>query len=89
MEQDRPKSRKGFAGMDVAKRREIARMGGSAVPDHKRSFSRDRSLAKSAGQKGGQSTPPEKRSFSVNPPLARELGRRGGMARKSNNGACE
>ena len=39
--------------MDPAKQREIARMGGAAVPATSRSFSQNRELAVSAGRKGG------------------------------------
>ena len=51
---DTPKAHRGFAAMDPEKRRLIAASGGAAVPNHKRSFSRDRELAASAGQKGGE-----------------------------------
>lgn len=47
------KARRGFAAMDPEKRREIARKGGAAVPDEKRSFSQNHDLAVSAGAKGG------------------------------------
>jgi general stress protein YciG len=55
---------KGFAAMDPERRREIARKGGSSVPDEKRSFSQNRTLAADAGRKGGIKTqaprkPPE------------------------------
>lgn len=46
-------SKRGFGSMDPEKQREIARLGGSAVPDDRRSFSQDRSLASEAGRKGG------------------------------------
>lgn len=46
-------SRRGFAGMDPEKRREIARKGGASTPPEKRSFSKSRDLASSAGRKGG------------------------------------
>lgn len=45
--------RRGFAGMDPEKVRQIARMGGAAVPHHLRSFSKDPELAAAAGRKGG------------------------------------
>jgi general stress protein YciG len=48
------KSRRGFAAMSVEKRTEIARKGGANVPASKRSFSRDRDLAASAGRIGGE-----------------------------------
>lgn len=53
---DKPKSRRGFAAMSPEMRREIARKGGASVPHHKRSFSRDRDLAASAGRAGGESS---------------------------------
>lgn len=46
-------TKRGFAGLSPERRREIARKGGSSVPSDKRSFSKDRSLARSAGSKGG------------------------------------
>lgn len=48
------KQRRGFASMDPVKRLEIARKGGASVPSDKRSFSRDRDLAASAGRTGGE-----------------------------------
>ena len=78
--QDGRTSNRGFASMDVERQRQIASMGGKAVPDAKRSFSQNRQLAAEAGRKGGQSVPDEKRSFSQNPSLAAEAGRKGGQA---------
>lgn len=49
-------SNRGFAAMDEAKQREIARKGGASVPDEKRSFSQDRNLASAAGRKGGEAS---------------------------------
>lgn len=49
-------SRRGFASMDPARQREIARKGGASVPAEKRSFSQDRSLAADAGRKGGEAS---------------------------------
>lgn len=40
--------------MSPEKRTAIARMGGGSVPAHKRSFSKSKDLAISAGRKGGQ-----------------------------------
>lgn len=48
-----PRGRRGFAAMDPEKRREIARKGGASTPPDKRSFSKNRDLASSAGKKGG------------------------------------
>lgn len=47
---------RGFAAMDAERRREIARKGGKSVPDEKRSFAQDRTLAAEAGRKGGRRT---------------------------------
>ena len=50
-------SHRGFASMNTERQRQIASMGGKAVPDEKRSFSQNRRLAAEAGRKGGQSVP--------------------------------
>jgi len=73
-------SNRGFASMNQERQREIASMGGKAVPDAKRSFSQNRDLAAQAGRKGGQSVPGEKRSFSQNRELAAQAGRKGGQS---------
>jgi len=73
-------SNRGFASMDAERQRQIASMGGKAVPDSKRSFSQNRALAAQAGRKGGQSVPGEKRSFSQNRALAAQAGRKGGQS---------
>lgn len=49
----KPKSTRGFASMDPERRREIAKLGGRAVPPEKRSFAKDPTLAARAGRKGG------------------------------------
>lgn len=77
---EKPKGKRGFASMDPARQREIASMGGKAVPDAKRSFSTNRQLASTAGHKGGQCVPAEKRSFSQNHELASTAGRKGGFS---------
>jgi general stress protein YciG len=53
MTEQRESGRRGFASMDPAKQRLIARKGGESVPSEKRSFSQDRRLASAAGRKGG------------------------------------
>lgn len=53
MEQPIKSTRRGFAGMDPARRVEIARKGGASVSPEKRSYSVNRELAASAGAKGG------------------------------------
>jgi hypothetical protein len=55
-DQEKPRQRRGFAGMSPEKRTEIARKGGSAVPGDKRSFFKDRGLASAAGRKGGETS---------------------------------
>jgi general stress protein YciG len=75
----RPGSGRGFAAMDEAKQREIARKGGESVPPEKRSFSQNHELAAEAGRKGGQSVAAEDRSFSRDRGLAAEAGRKGGQ----------
>ncbi len=59
------KSNQGFACMDPATRREIARKGGSSVPDEKRSFSTNRELASAAGKKGGKKSANKKREIRI------------------------
>ena len=49
-------SHRGFASMNAERQRQIASMGGKAVPDEKRSFSQNRRLAAEAGRKGGQAS---------------------------------
>ena len=51
--QDGRTSNRGFASMNQERQRQIASMGGKAVPDEKRSFSQNRRLAAEAGRKGG------------------------------------
>jgi general stress protein YciG len=79
-EQPTKMMRRGFAAMDPEKRREIARLGGKAVPAEKRSFSRDPDLAAACGRKGGSSIDPAKRTFSKDRALAMTAGRKGGIA---------
>ncbi len=54
---DKPKAKRGFAAMDPDRRREIAARGGASVPAEKRSFSKSRDLAASAGRTGGSARP--------------------------------
>lgn len=44
---------RGFAVLSLERRREIASLGGAAVPADRRSFSRDPDLARKAGAQGG------------------------------------
>ena len=73
-------SNRGFASMSAERRREIARLGGQAVPKESRSFSKDPDLAATAGRKGGSNVPKTKRSFAADNKLATEAGRKGGLA---------
>jgi len=50
---EKKKSKRGFASMKPERRREVARLGGSSVLAHNRSFAKDRELATTAGRKGG------------------------------------
>jgi general stress protein YciG len=78
-----PKSSHGFASMSEAKQRALASKGGQNVPSEKRSFSRDRALAASAGRKGGEAVPATERSFSQDRELAVAAGRSGGKGRRA------
>lgn len=79
---------RGFASMDRERHRAICSAGGKAVPDNKRSFSRNRKLASSAGRKGGASVPGEKRSFYTNRKLASKAGgSKGGRGGTNNKGS--
>jgi general stress protein YciG len=80
MDAAKKRSTRGFASMDPEKQRAIARKGGESVPNEKRSFSQNPSLAAEAGRKGGHSVNPSKRSFSQDHVLASEAGRKGGHA---------
>lgn len=78
------KKRRGFAAISPERQREIASKGGKSVAPEKRSYSQDRSLARSAGSSGGRSVPGESRSFSRNRSLASQAGRKGGIQRGEN-----
>ena len=56
MSAERRTSNRGFASMDEEKQRRIASKGGRSVPNEKRSFSQNPSLAAEAGRKGGQAS---------------------------------
>ena len=85
MDAAKKRSTRGFASMDPEKQRAIARKGGESVPNEKRSFSQNHSLAAEAGRKGGHSVNPSKRSFSQDHVLASEAGRKGGHASQGAN----
>jgi general stress protein YciG len=71
-----PRAARGFAAMDPVRQREIARKGGRAVPDEKRSFSQNRELAATAGRKGGQESGG---NFANDRARAAAAGRKGGQ----------
>lgn len=48
------KKKRGFALLTPERHRQIAAAGGRALPNEKRSFSKNRELAVSAGRKGGK-----------------------------------
>lgn len=50
------KQRRGFACMTAERVAEIAAKGGGSVPHHKRSFSKNRELAREAGAAGGRAS---------------------------------
>lgn len=68
---------RGFASMDEAKQRNIARKGGKSVDPEDRSFFKDRELASEAGRKGGQESGG---TFAHDRERAVEAGRKGGQA---------
>jgi general stress protein YciG len=82
-EQQKPRSKRGFALMDPEKQRAIASMGGRSVPAEKRSFAQNTELAAKAGQKGGRNLAPSKRTFARDPSLASAAGKKGGHASHS------
>lgn len=51
--EEQPKQKRGFAIMDPARQREIARKGGASLQPHQRSFSTNPELAAAAGRIGG------------------------------------
>ena len=79
---EKPKAKRGFASIPAERRREIAAMGGKAVPNNKRSFAKSPELAAAAGKKGGEAVPSEHRTFTRYPDLARGAGKKGGSAPK-------
>ena len=73
-------SNRGFAAMDPARQREIARKGGESVPREKRSFSQNHELAAQAGRKGGQESGG---NFKNDPKRASVAGKKGGESSHS------
>ena len=72
--------KRGFGSLSPERRKEIASMGGKAIPAEKRAFSRDPGLAARSGKKGGRAVPAERRAFSCDRGLASRAGSKGGKA---------
>lgn len=92
------KSRRGFAGMDPQKQREIARKGGKAAHAKGTAHEFTPDEAREAGRKGGQAAHARGTAHQFTPEEAREAGRKGGRRSRgaeepqntqptSNNGA--
>jgi general stress protein YciG len=70
----KPKSTRGFASMDPAKQREIARKGGRAAHEKGTAHEFTSDEARAAGRKGGEAVSRDRRHMA-------EIGREGGQAR--------
>lgn len=79
-------ARRGFGSMAPERQRQIASMGGKAVPAKKRTYSYDKETAREAGRKGGRNVPPEKRMFFRDRELAARIGALGGSAKRTPKG---
>jgi general stress protein YciG len=79
------KSRRGFAGMDPQKQREIASKGGKAAHAKGTAHEFTPEEAREAGRKGGQAAHMRGTAHQFTPEEAREAGRKGG--RSSRRGA--
>lgn len=75
---DETGKKRGFAALTPERRHEIAAMGGKSVPARKRTFSRKKALARTAGRKGGLAVPAAKRTFSWDRTAAAVAGAKGG-----------
>lgn len=78
---DGEKPKRGLAALSPERRREIASLGGKAVPADKRAFAKSTTLAQSAGKCGGKNVPAAKRMFARDPGLAVRAGSKGGKVR--------
>src|SRR5215468_3879558 len=75
------KSRRGFASMDPAKRREIARKGGRAAHAQGSAHEFTSEEARMAGRKGGEAAHARGTAHEFTSDEAREAGRKGGRVR--------
>jgi general stress protein YciG len=81
------KSRRGFAGMDPQKQREIASKGGKAAHAKGTAHEFTPEEAREAGRKGGQAAHMRGTAHQFTPEEAREAGRKGGRsARRTKSG---
>lgn len=78
-----PKSRRGFAAMDVGKQREIASRGGKAAHERGTAHEFSSEEARLAGRKGGEAAHRRGTAHEFTPEEARIAGRKGGRARRS------
>ncbi len=67
-----------FATLSKERQLQIAAEGGRSVPKYKRTFRKNKALARAAGRKGGSNVPAEKRAFSCDHALAKRAGCLGG-----------
>lgn len=74
-EQPKPKQRRGFAAMNPATHRELARAGGIAAHAHGLAHQFTPEQAREAGKKGGAKTAANREHMA-------EIGRKGGIAKK-------
>jgi len=74
------KSRRGFAGMDSQKQREIASKGGKAAHAKGTAHEFTPAEAREAGRKGGQAAHERGTAHQFTPDEAREAGRKGGRS---------
>src|SRR5215470_6115694 len=74
------KSRRGFAGMDPQKQREIASKGGKAAHAKGTAHEFTPEEAREAGRKGGQAAHLRGTAHQFTPEEAREAGRKGGRS---------
>jgi general stress protein YciG len=79
------KSRRGFAGMDAQKQREIASKGGKAAHAKGTAHEFTPEEAREAGRKGGQAAHMRGTAHQFTPEEAREAGRKGGRSSRRSN----
>jgi general stress protein YciG len=83
------KRRRGFAGMDPQKQREIASKGGKAAHAKGTAHEFTPEEARAAGRKGGQAAHMRGTAHQFTPEEAREAGRKGGRSSRRSNARPE